>query len=76
MPLLNPTSEQTGNHEDNTSRVIKANHLNAKGLAKRLSTLPPHQDPGITNQFQWILTELGHQGETGEGEEGVHKEGM
>ena len=76
MPLLNPTSKRTGNHEDNAFRVVKANHLNAKDLARHLSTLPLHQDPGITNQFQWISTELGCQEETGEGEEGVHREGM
>ena len=73
-PLLDPASKQTGNHEDNASRVTKANHLNIKDLARHPSTPPPHQDPGITNQFQWISIKLECQEETGEGEEGVHKE--
>ena len=76
MPLLDPIFKQTGKHEDNVSRAVKANNLSNKGSAKLPLTPPPHQDPGTTNQSRWILTEPEHQGGIGGDEEEVPKEGM
>ena len=76
MPLLNPTSRQTGNHEDSASRAPKANNLSDKDLARLPSTWPWRQGHGIINQFQWILIKLECQGGTGEGKGEVHKEEM
>ena len=76
MPLLNPTSKQTGKHEDNASKATKVNNLSIKGLARPLSIPLQCRDHGTINQFQWILIELGHQGGTGEDEEEAHREGM
>ena len=75
MPPLNPIFKQTGKHEDNVSRAVKANNLSNKGLAKPPLTPLLHQDPGITNQSWWISTEPEHQGGIGEDKEEVPKEG-
>ena len=76
MPLLDPTSKQTGKCKGNASKTTKANNLNDKDLARPLSILPPHQDHGTINQFQWILIEPKHHKGIGEDEGEVHKEEM
>ena len=76
MPLLNLTSKQTGKCKDNAFKTTKANNLSNKDLARPLSILPPYQDHGIINQFQWILIEPEHWEETGEEGEEAHKEEM
>ena len=76
MPLLDPTSKQIGKCKDNASKATKVNNPSVKGSARPLSTPLWCRDCGTTNQFQWISIKPGHQGGTGEDEEGAHKEGM
>ena len=76
MPLLNPTSKQTGKREGNAFKAIRTNCLKDKVSARPPSIPLPHWKHGTINQFQWISTEPGCQGGTGEDEEEAHKEEM
>ena len=72
-PLHDQIFKQPGKCEGNASKAIKANNLRDKDLAKPHSTPPLHQKHGTINQFQWTSTKPGHQEETGEAKEEVHK---
>ena len=69
MSLPDPTSRQTGNHEDSVYRTPKTNNPNDKDLARLLSTQPQCQDHGIIDWSLWILTEPEHQEGIGEAED-------